>query len=98
MKPLLDLEPNDCRWPVTHDRPHLFCGEPKLSGGGYCACHKAMSVAAEQPEPWTERRLRGMADVFAGGRCKDISKAHVTGRRRPVDIHLQINRSWRAAE
>lgn len=42
-KPLLDLQANECRWPVGHDhRGHLFCGHE--ADGPYCKHHKARSV------------------------------------------------------
>lgn len=66
MKPLLDLAINECRWPVTDDKPFLFCGERKPHGASYCACHKRMSVSAEQPVPFSGRA----ADFFAGGRVR----------------------------
>jgi len=40
---LMDLGASMCRWPVTVDRPWLFCGVGN-SDGIYCATHKAMSV------------------------------------------------------
>lgn len=42
-KPLLDLQANECRWPVGHgNHGHLFCGHE--ASGPYCAHHKARSV------------------------------------------------------
>lgn len=45
-KPLVALADNECRFPVTKDSPHLFCGQPKRSGSSYCA-HHAQKAAAE---------------------------------------------------
>jgi GcrA cell cycle regulator len=28
-----------CQWPVTHDKPWRFCGEPTAPGRPYCAAH-----------------------------------------------------------
>lgn len=35
---LLELEPEDCRFPIGHG-PFVFCGLPKLDGGPYCINH-----------------------------------------------------------
>ena len=40
MKELLDLEPNDCRYPVNEGGPFLFCAEPSAKGSSYCAHHR----------------------------------------------------------
>lgn len=87
MKPLLDLNPNDCRWPVTDDRPFLFCGEPKAGAGSYCACHKRMSVSADQPVPFNSREGRRVADYLAGGKARR-SVAHNADQRLPVDTMM----------
>jgi GcrA cell cycle regulator len=48
-KPLLDLGPHDCRWPIG-DSPYVFCAQPKGPIGSYCPFHMALSTpAAEQP-------------------------------------------------
>lgn len=43
MKPrfidLLDLEPNDCRWPIGLELPFKFCACPKKRGSSYCFTH-----------------------------------------------------------
>lgn len=85
MKPLLDLDPSDCRWPVTADKPFLFCGAPKAEGSSYCACHRRLSVSAEQPAPYGPRT----ADFFAGGRVRtsSIGNANAVGRR-GVDVMM----------
>jgi GcrA cell cycle regulator len=39
---LLDLEPNDCRYPYGHSDQGegiTFCGHPKIDGSSYCAPH-----------------------------------------------------------
>jgi GcrA cell cycle regulator len=38
----LDLEPHHCRYPVTRDHPHLFCGVVKDGDSSYCAFHHAL--------------------------------------------------------
>lgn len=41
--PLLDLEPHHCRYPVTEEGPHLFCGRDKFSGA-YCTDHYFLTI------------------------------------------------------
>lgn len=41
---LLELEPNDCRWPTSNDLPHTFCALPKLAGCSYCPAHALINV------------------------------------------------------
>jgi len=41
--PLLSLDPHGCRWPVSHSRPHRFCGEA-VDSGSYCPEHRARAV------------------------------------------------------
>ena len=38
---VLDLEPNDCRWPYGDDAI-TFCGHPKMAGSPYCVPHMAL--------------------------------------------------------
>lgn len=40
---LLDLEPNDCRYPYG-DGPITFCGHAKMPGSSYCVPHYALSI------------------------------------------------------
>lgn len=86
MKPLLDLERGECRWPVTDTKPYLFCAEPRDGESSYCACHKAMSVAEAQPQPLTDRA----ADFLAGPSRPRPAKAN--GPRMPVDHVMRTNR------
>ena len=39
---LLDIQHNQCRWPVS-DEPFLFCGDEKWSGHSYCLRHFAIA-------------------------------------------------------
>lgn len=42
--PLIDIEPQGCRWPVKYeDDQHLFCGDPNDSSP-YCAGHHKLAV------------------------------------------------------
>lgn len=59
MKPLLDLEPNDCRYPMNDGGPYLFCAAPKhwhmrerdLVQSSYCREHHFIcSRASERVE------------------------------------------------
>lgn len=37
---ILDLEPGDCKWPVTENPPYLFCGNPAVRWEpAYCGFH-----------------------------------------------------------
>lgn len=50
-KTLLDLEANDCRWPVGEPRhPDFhFCGEQQASGRPYCEHHWNMAFQPARP-------------------------------------------------
>lgn len=90
MKPLLDLNPSDCRWPVTDDRPFLFCGEPKAPESSYCACHKRMSVSADQPIAYRGHELTRVANYFGGGRAKQKQYDHSSEVRQRVDTAMAV--------
>ena len=47
MIPFLELEANDCRYPIG-DTP-LFCGNPKIEGSSYCGPHDRLCCHAAQP-------------------------------------------------
>lgn len=36
---LLELGPEDCRYPEGERVPYLFCGQSAMKGSAYCACH-----------------------------------------------------------
>ena len=36
---ILDLQPDDCRWPSDEGPPYTFCARPKVEGSAYCADH-----------------------------------------------------------
>jgi GcrA cell cycle regulator len=40
---LLDLEPHQCKFPVTSSLPHLFCGAERVEGRPYCSHHVAIA-------------------------------------------------------
>lgn len=43
-KTLMQLGPNDCRWPVGDDDIQEFCAAPREFLSPYCACHTKMGV------------------------------------------------------
>lgn len=68
---LLDLEPNDCRYPYGHcgqGEGIVFCGHPKIAGGSsYCPAHFVLT----RQEPRTRLALHprlpiNMADGITG--------------------------------
>jgi len=46
---LLDLHEQSCRWPVTAELPHLFCGHTKQEGSSYCSHHHRRAYAGSPP-------------------------------------------------
>ena len=51
---LLELDPHQCRWPVSGEREHtLFCGHVRLEAYSYCPAHQRLSVGPGTP---SERR------------------------------------------
>jgi GcrA cell cycle regulator len=50
-KKLLDLEKNDCRWPIGEPRhPDFhFCSAPQLAGHPYCELHRRMAFQPPRP-------------------------------------------------
>jgi GcrA cell cycle regulator len=50
-KTLLNLEKNDCRWPIGEPRqPDFhFCGAPQVSGRPYCELHWRMAFQPSRP-------------------------------------------------
>jgi GcrA cell cycle regulator len=51
LKKLIDLEPNDCRWPIGEPRhPDFhFCGAAQAEGRPYCELH--WGIAFQPPRP-----------------------------------------------
>lgn len=49
MIPLLDLTETSCRWPVSSEPPHKFCGHEKVSGSSYCSFHSALAYSGCPP-------------------------------------------------
>jgi GcrA cell cycle regulator len=52
LSPLIELGPNDCRYPYGGDKvgePITFCGHPKLPGSSYCAPHFHLTRGDETP-------------------------------------------------
>ena len=50
-KKLLDLEKNDCRWPIGEPRhPDFhFCGAPQITDRPYCELHWRMAFQPSRP-------------------------------------------------
>ena len=50
-KTLLELEQNDCRWPIGEPRhaDFHFCAEQRLEGRSYCALHWRMAFLPPRP-------------------------------------------------
>lgn len=51
---LIDLEPNDCRYPYG-DGPMTFCGHPKIAGSSYCFHH--FHLCRQESRPLTDKRF-----------------------------------------
>ena len=43
-KPLLELSPGDCRWPLG-EGPYVFCACPREGPGAYCEFHAQLAIA-----------------------------------------------------
>lgn len=48
-KTLLQLEDKDCRFPVTDEAPHAFCGRAKIAGLPYCEDHARICFVPPHP-------------------------------------------------
>jgi len=47
--PLLDLESDQCKWPVKEvNRKHLFCGLPSAEGKPYCNGHCSLAYESRK--------------------------------------------------
>lgn len=44
MTTLLDLQCDECKWPMNDGGPFLFCGHQQHAGGAYCEYHHLVSV------------------------------------------------------
>ncbi len=44
LKSLLDLGPNECKWPISRNQnnQHMFCGGVREDGAPYCEPHKEL--------------------------------------------------------
>jgi GcrA cell cycle regulator len=66
-KPLLELEPNECRFPYGEEN-FLFCAAPAEAGLSYCASHCRVCYGRQQVERITARRSNiGYWPVRAAG-------------------------------
>lgn len=48
-KTIIDLEPNDCRWP-SGDEDFVFCAAPRLEGHPYCLEHYKLAYVPRRVE------------------------------------------------
>jgi hypothetical protein len=55
--PLLELGPQDCRWPTTERLPHAFCALQKMAGSSYCRAHHRLSVGQGTPSEQAAHKL-----------------------------------------
>jgi GcrA cell cycle regulator len=53
---LLDLNPNDCRYPYG-DGPFTFCGHPAIEGNAYCLSHLALCTGWGTPSERSAWRI-----------------------------------------
>jgi len=72
MKPLLDLEPADCRWPIGDPRkPDFgFCGERRQPGKSYCAGHCKLAYMPRRGGPWAPGAKNFNGETKRGGFVK----------------------------
>ena len=49
-KSLVELEKNDCRFPVGENPPFGFCALEAIPGKSYCLVHVQRAYSAYQPE------------------------------------------------
>ena len=68
-KGILDLGPNDCRWPIgdPKDKEFHFCGHARGPVGSYCEQHAKRAYAAPvsqvAPHSWTTIPTHGPDDL-----------------------------------
>ena len=63
---VLDLKPNDCRYPYGgYGEPVLFCGHPKHDGSSYCYPHFRLTLrhVVEISDAERQRRRQNFADI-----------------------------------
>jgi len=46
-----DLEPQHCRYSVSAEAPHVFCGHARQGKSAFCAFHHALCTEKPRPEP-----------------------------------------------
>jgi len=47
-KTLLELGPNECRYPFGDNAPYSFCGHPQFEGSSYCGGHFGLTARRGQ--------------------------------------------------
>ena len=62
MKSLIDLEPNDCRYPMDQkDEDHnlmMFCANPKTENSSYCLHHTKLTMTERRPMSQAQRNIQ----------------------------------------
>ena len=48
---LLDLENHMCRYPITRELPHAFCGARRAENSSYCREHKRICTSSQRVAP-----------------------------------------------
>jgi len=67
-KTLLELDRDDCRWPIGEPRhpDFRFCGERSLEGRPYCALHWSMAFQPARPRHGAPATPATVAAVLPG--------------------------------
>jgi hypothetical protein len=59
--PLMELTESMCRYVVTDDAPHLFCGQVKVIGSSFCEFHHQRCYTRAQASMPTRGHYRKAA-------------------------------------
>jgi hypothetical protein len=74
MVSLLDLEPAQCRYALTDDLPHDFCGKPTANAKEpYCPEHKALCHVGRAGWRALERMIHG-EEVTLAPESEDVER------------------------
>lgn len=81
LKTILDLKPDDCRFPFgdPRDESFGFCGRPRVLGGSYCEGHARECFLVPQIQ------RKGGVFVFSARRVAGASNAPATARPRATE-------------
>lgn len=70
-KSLLDLEQNDCRWPIG-DGPYAFCARKRHPGSSYCQDHHAIAYDSVRTSEANRRVKSQPAHVVSSRRLEKV--------------------------